>query len=80
MVVTDIDMPRMNGFELIRNMKQNDQLKFMPVIIVSYKASEDDRFQGLKAGANYYLTKTNFDDNSLIEAVIDLIGDAENKE
>lgn len=76
MVLTDIDMPRMNGFELIRNIKQNDKLKSMPVIIVSYKASDDDRFQGLKAGANYYLTKTNFDDNSLIDAVIDLIGEA----
>ncbi|MEE4359143.1 MAG: hybrid sensor histidine kinase/response regulator [Desulfococcaceae bacterium] len=76
MVVTDIDMPRMNGFELIRNIRQHSDLRSLPVVVVSYKASEDDRLQGLKAGANYYLTKTDFDDNSLINAVIDLIGEA----
>lgn len=76
MVVTDIDMPRMNGFELIRNIRQHTELASLPVVVVSYKASDDDRLQGLKAGANYYLTKTDFDDNSLIEAVTALIGEA----
>ncbi len=76
MVVTDIDMPRMNGFELIRNIRQHTELSSMPVVVVSYKASDDDRLQGLKAGANYYLTKTDFEDNSLIDATIALIGEA----
>ncbi len=76
MVVTDIDMPRMNGFELIRNIRQHTELASLPVVVVSYKASDDDRLQGLKAGANYYLTKTDFDDNSLTDAVVALIGDA----
>jgi len=76
MVVTDIDMPRMNGFQLIRNIRQHTELASLPVVVVSYKASDDDRLQGLKAGANYYLTKTDFDDNSLTDAVIALIGEA----
>ena len=75
MVVTDIDMPRMNGFQLIRNIKEHTELKFLPVIVVSYKASEEDRLQGLRCGADYYLTKTDFDDHKLIEAVADLIGE-----
>lgn len=78
MVVTDIDMPRMNGFELIRNIKEHAELKFLPVIVVSYKASEEDRLRGLRSGADYYLTKTDFDDHKLIEAVADLIGEPEN--
>ncbi|MFW5637058.1 MAG: hybrid sensor histidine kinase/response regulator [Thermodesulfobacteriota bacterium] len=75
MVVTDIDMPRMNGFQLIRNIKEHAELKFLPVIVVSYKASEEDRLQGLRCGADYYLSKTDFDDHKLIEAVADLIGE-----
>ncbi|MDM8526070.1 hybrid sensor histidine kinase/response regulator [Desulfococcaceae bacterium HSG8] len=74
MVVSDIDMPRMNGFELITQIKQHEELKSLPVMIVSYKNKEEDRLRGLEAGANYYLTKSSFQDNSFINAVIDLIG------
>ena len=76
MVISDIDMPRMNGFELITQIKQHDKLKSLPVMIVSYKNKEEDRLRGLEAGANYYLTKSSFQDNSFIEAVVDLIGEA----
>ncbi len=48
----------------------------LPVIIVSYKMNEEDRLKGLEAGADYYLHKTDFDDNFLIDAVVDLIGEA----
>lgn len=75
MVVSDIDMPRMNGFELITHIKQHDKLKHLPVMIVSYKNKEEDRLRGLEAGANYYLTKSSFQDNSFINAVTDLIGE-----
>ena len=76
MVLTDIDMPRMNGFELIRKIKSHETLKSLPVIIVSYKMSEEDRLEGFEAGADYYLHKTDFDDTTLINAVVDLIGEA----
>ncbi|MGK7939555.1 MAG: response regulator [Crocosphaera sp.] len=74
LVISDIDMPRMNGIKLVHNIKSNPQLKSIPVIIVSYKDREEDRLQGLEAGANYYLTKSSFHDDTLINAVIDLIG------
>ena len=76
MVVSDVDMPRMNGIEFIRQIKQHSELKSLPVIIVSYKDKEEDRILGLEAGANYYLTKSSFEDNSLIGAAVDLIGEA----
>ena len=68
-------MPRMNGIELVTRMKQDPELKSLPVMIVSYKDREEDRLQGLEAGANYYLTKSSFHDESLLNAVIDLIGE-----
>jgi len=46
-------------------------------MIVSYKDRQEDREAGLNAGADYYLTKGSFHDESLIEAVIDLIGEAD---
>ncbi len=76
LVISDIDMPRMNGFEFVKLIKSDAGLKTMPVMIVSYKDSEDDKMQGLSAGANYYLTKSSFHDESLCNAVIDLIGEA----
>ncbi|MBD2292695.1 hybrid sensor histidine kinase/response regulator [Anabaena sphaerica FACHB-251] len=75
LVVTDIDMPRMNGFELTTQIRANAKLKNLPVIIVSYKDREEDRIQGLEAGANYYLTKSSFHDSTLLKAVIDVIGE-----
>jgi len=76
MVISDIDMPRMNGFELISHIKQHEKLKTLPVMVVSYKNKEEDRLRGLEAGADYYLTKSSFQDNSFIDAVTDLIGEA----
>ncbi|MFN6517821.1 MAG: response regulator [Nostoc sp. CreGUA01] len=76
LVVTDIDMPRMNGFELTTLIKTHAKLKQTPVIIVSYKDREEDRLQGLEAGADYYLTKSSFHDDTLLKAAIDLIGEA----
>ena len=75
LVISDIDMPRMNGIELIKEIKRHPRLGSTPVIVVSYRDREDDRIQGLEAGANYYLTKSSFHDDTLIRAVVDLIGE-----
>lgn len=75
LIVSDIDMPRMNGFEFVSMLKGDDRLKAIPVIIVSYKDRDEDRQRGLEVGADYYLTKGSFHDDSLVEAVIDLIGE-----
>ncbi|RJR50748.1 MAG: hybrid sensor histidine kinase/response regulator [Desulfobacteraceae bacterium] len=76
LVVSDVDMPRMNGIELIKKIKSDSRLKDTPVIIVSYKDREEDRLRGLEAGADYYLTKSSFQDEGLNNAVRDLIGEA----
>jgi len=77
LVITDVDMPRMDGIELVKSIKHDLHLKTLPVMIVSYKDRSEDRRRGLDAGADYYLTKGSFHDDTLIDAVEDLIGVAE---
>ena len=76
LVVTDIDMPRMDGIELVALITKDPNLKSVPVMIVSYKDRDEDRQRGLEAGAAYYLTKGSFHDETLLQAVVDLIGEA----
>jgi two-component system sensor histidine kinase and response regulator WspE len=75
LVVTDVDMPRMDGIELVSLIRRDAALKAVPVLIVSYKDREEDRQRGLDAGADYYLAKGSFHDEALIHAVHDLIGE-----
>jgi two-component system sensor histidine kinase and response regulator WspE len=77
LVVTDIDMPRMDGIELVHLIRKDPNLRSCPVMIVSYKDREEDRQRGLDAGADYYLTKSSFHDETLVQGVADLIGGAE---
>lgn len=74
LMVSDVDMPRMTGIQLVKAVRGDERLKNLPVIIVSYKEREDDRMLGLEVGANYYLTKSSFHDNRFIRAVEDLLG------
>lgn len=76
LVVSDIDMPRLNGIELVGMIRGNSALRHLPIMIVSYKDREEDRRRGLEAGANYYFAKGSFHDEALLEAVVDLIGEA----
>jgi two-component system sensor histidine kinase and response regulator WspE len=75
LVISDIDMPRMNGVDFVRSLKADERLHSIPVVIVSYKDREEDRLRGLEAGANYYLTKSSFHDDRLLNVVEELIGD-----
>jgi two-component system sensor histidine kinase and response regulator WspE len=75
LIITDVDMPRMNGVELVRKLKADPDLASTPIMIVSYKDREEDRLAGLDAGADYYLTKGSFHDETLLQAVYDLIGE-----
>jgi two-component system, chemotaxis family, sensor histidine kinase and response regulator WspE len=76
LLVTDVDMPRLDGIELCTLVKNDASLKGLPVMIVSYKDREEDRRRGLEAGADYYLTKGSFHDETLLQAVVDLVGEA----
>ena len=77
LVISDVDMPRMDGITLVRSIKQDARLRTIPVVIVSYKDREEDRMRGLDAGADGYLTKSSFHDRTFLDAVADLIGEAQ---
>ena len=77
LVISDVDMPRMDGITLTRSIKQDSRLRSIPVVIVSYKDREEDRMRGLDAGADGYLTKSSFHDRTFLDAVADLIREAQ---
>ena len=77
LVVSDVDMPRMSGFDLVQRIRQDPRLSALPVMLVSYKERKEDRMRGLEVGANYYFTKSGFHDEKFLEAVVDLIGEAQ---
>jgi len=77
LVVTDVDMPRMSGLDLIARIRSDQRLAATPVVIVSYRDREEDRLAGLRAGADQYLAKGSFHDDALADVVAELIGAAE---
>ena len=64
LLITDIDMPRMDGIELVTLLRRDSRLQSLPVMVVSYKDREEDRRRGLDAGADYYLAKASFHDDA----------------
>jgi two-component system chemotaxis sensor kinase CheA len=69
LLVSDVDMPRMNGLELISKIRSNKQISRLPVVLVTALNSIDDRERGLNAGADAYITKGGFEHNSLLDVV-----------
>ncbi|HXY54884.1 MAG TPA: response regulator [Nitrospirota bacterium] len=57
LIILDVIMPKKNGFQVCRDIKSNDQFKNIPIIIVTSKDQESDKFWGMKQGADEYLIK-----------------------
>ena len=74
LIITDIEMPRMDGFEFISLLKKDKALCKIPTIIVSYKEREEDKRRGMEVGADKYLTKGQYENGLLLEEVAKLIG------
>jgi two-component system chemotaxis sensor kinase CheA len=68
-IVSDIEMPRMDGFELTRRIRADPDLARLPVILVTALESREDLEKGVDAGANAYLVKSSFDQSNLLEIV-----------
>ena len=73
LIVSDIDMPRMNGFELTVSIRKEKQGSHIPVVLVTALDSVEDRERGIEAGANAYIVKQSFDRGNLLEIVHKLI-------
>jgi len=57
LVITDINMPDINGLELVQFIRNSEQHRMIPILLISTRSSERDRERGLSLGANGYLTK-----------------------
>jgi two-component system chemotaxis sensor kinase CheA len=73
-IITDIEMPRMDGFELTGRVRQDPRWAGLPVIIISARGDEESRRQGLQAGAQGYIAKSRFDQGDLLETIAQLVG------
>ncbi len=74
LVVTDLEMPVMDGFTLTTRLREEQQFRGIPVVIVTSRDSADDKRRGIEVGANAYIVKGSFDQTNLIDTVESLIG------
>jgi len=72
-IITDVNMPTINGLEIVRKVRENPNRKETPIIIISTDGRDTDREKGMKLGANTYLVKP-FKPEALIKAVQECIG------
>ena len=76
LVVSDVDMPRMNGFILTEKIRSEKKISDIPVILVTSLDSKEDREHGITVGADAYIVKSGFDQGNLLEVISRLIGAA----
>jgi len=69
LVVSDVDMPKKDGFELTREIRKTPEFSKLPVVLVTGRENEEDRRQGFDSGANAYLVKSRFDQANLLDAI-----------
>ena len=75
LIVSDVQMPRMSGLELCKAIKANAAYKDIPVVIVTSLSKDEDKRQGIEAGASAYIVKSSFDQTNLLDAIERLIGE-----
>jgi two-component system chemotaxis sensor kinase CheA len=69
LVVSDVDMPRMNGFDLTAKIRADKKLSELPLILVTALESREHRERGVEVGANAYIVKSSFDQSNLLETI-----------
>ncbi|OGS93507.1 MAG: hypothetical protein A3K04_01285 [Gallionellales bacterium RBG_16_56_9] len=73
LVVTDVEMPRMDGFSLTKKLRDDAAYQHTPIVIVSSRDKEDDRRRGLQAVANAYIVKGSFEQSNLLSTIQALV-------
>jgi two-component system chemotaxis sensor kinase CheA len=72
-VVSDVEMPRLNGFSLTEKIRADRKLAELPVVLVTALGTQEDRERGVDVGANAYIVKRSFDQSNLLEALRRLV-------
>ena len=73
LVVSDVDMPRMDGFDLTARIRGDRKLAELPVVLVTALESREDKERGIEVGANAYLIKSTFDQSNLLAIIRRLV-------
>ena len=73
LIVSDIDMPNLDGFGLTQAVRSNDRIATLPVVLVTARGTDEDRARGLRVGANAYLVKSSFDQSVLLQTIARLL-------
>ena len=73
-VITDVEMPRLDGFSLTKLLREEEAYRFTPIIIVTSREKEEDKRRGIQVGADAYIVKGSFDQSHLLETLQNLIG------
>ena len=73
LVVSDVEMPKMDGFSLTETIRSSKRFRALPVVLVTALETDRDRARGLEAGADAYLPKSNFDQKALLETIRQLL-------
>ena len=73
LVVSDVEMPRLNGFDLTARIRADEKLAELPVVLVTALETREDRERGIDVGANAYIVKRSFDQSNLLDAVRRLV-------
>jgi len=79
MIVTDLEMPRLDGFGLVRRLRNQPQHEELPILIISTRESAEDRMRAMEAGADAYLVKQQLDSESLLKSIRMLVGPLESE-
>jgi two-component system chemotaxis sensor kinase CheA len=75
LVVADVEMPRMDGFALCEAIRASRRFAQLPFVLVTALERPEDRARGLEAGADAYIGKSSFDQESLLETIEQLLGE-----
>ncbi len=73
LVVSDVEMPRMNGFDLVSKIRNDKKTADLPVVLVTGLESREHRERGIEVGANAYIVKRSFDQSNLLEVIQKLV-------
>lgn len=73
-ILTDVEMPYMDGFTLTAQLRQQPQYQGTPIVIITSREKEEDKRRGMQVGADAYIVKGDFDQSNLVETLRTLLG------
>jgi len=73
-VLTDVEMPNMDGFTLTARLREEERYRNVPIVIITSREREEDKRRGIESGADAYIVKSDFEQSSLMDTLQALLG------